>query len=351
MLAARATYSTGSGSNPSFVAATDLDGDSAADIIVANYGTNDIGVFLNTGNGTFTGQTTYSTGSSSYCVTAADLNDDGKPDIIVANYGANNIGVLLNTGNGAFTGQTTYSTGPSSGPLFVVTVDVNGDNQTDVIVANYDADNVGVLLNEGNGTLTPQVTYFSGSGSKPSSLVAADIDGDKIPDLIVSNYGAHDVGVFLNTGNGTFTDQAIYWTGSNSYCVAAADINDDGKIDIVVANYGANNIGVLLNTGNGTFTGQTTYSTGPSSGPLFVVTVDVNSDNKLDFVTANYGTNSVAVLLNTGNGTFTSQTTYSTGPSSNPYSLAAADVNGDNKTDIIVSNYGANNVGVLLANC
>ena len=45
---------------------------------------------------------------------------------------------------------------------------------------------------------------------------------------------------------------------------------------------------------------------------------------------------------------FLSQTTYSTGSGSGPQSVAVVDVNSDNKTDIVVANYGSNNVGVLL---
>ncbi|CAF5196542.1 unnamed protein product, partial [Rotaria magnacalcarata] len=74
----------------------------------------------------FTGQTTYSTGSSPNSVVAADVNGDSKPDIIVANYGSSNVSVLLNIGNGTFRAQATYLTGTN--PYEVATADVNGDN-------------------------------------------------------------------------------------------------------------------------------------------------------------------------------------------------------------------------------
>ncbi|CAF2094493.1 unnamed protein product, partial [Rotaria magnacalcarata] len=75
----------------------------------------------------FTTQTTYSTGSSPDSLQAVHVNGYDKPDIIVANAGSNNVGVLLNTGNGTFSAQTTYSTGSGSAPYSVVAVDVNGD--------------------------------------------------------------------------------------------------------------------------------------------------------------------------------------------------------------------------------
>src|SRR5207248_677515 len=96
-----------------------------------------------------------------------------------------------------------------------------------------------------------------------------------------------------------------------------------------------------------TFASQVTYSTG--SQPFSVAAADVNGDSKLDMIVTNTGSNNVGVLLNTGTGTFAAQVTYST--DSTPVSVAAADVNGDSKLDIIVANYNSNNVGVLLAAC
>jgi hypothetical protein len=73
-----------------------------------------------------------------------DVNSDSKPDIIVVNYNSDNVGVLLNTGNGTFIAQTNYST--DTNPQGVAVVDVNNDNKPDIIVANAGSSNVGVLL-------------------------------------------------------------------------------------------------------------------------------------------------------------------------------------------------------------
>ena len=51
-----------------------------------------------------------------------------------------------------------------------------------------------------------------------------------------------------------FLSQTTYSTGTNPHGVAVVDVNSDNKADIIVANRGSNNVGVLLNTGNGTFT-------------------------------------------------------------------------------------------------
>jgi len=65
--------------------------------------------------------------------------------------------------------------------------------------------------------------------------------------------------VLLGNGNGTFNAPQIFFAGINAkpFSVAVADVNGDGKLDVVVTNDGSNTVGVLLNTGNGNFTGQT----------------------------------------------------------------------------------------------
>ncbi len=75
------------------------------------------------------------------------------------------------------------------------------------------------------------------------------------------------------------------------------DVNGDGKLDIIVTNNGGNNVGVLLNSSDGTFLPQTTYSSGSGSNPRSVSVIDVNNDNKPDIIVANSGTNSIGVLL------------------------------------------------------
>ncbi len=345
------TYSTGNGSAPIAVAAAGVNGDSKPDIIVANQNTNKVGVLLNTGNGTFNTQVTYSTGGSSSpsYVAAADVNGDSHLDIIVSNYGSNNVGVLLNTGNGTFASQVTHSTGSSSAPSSVAIADVNGDSKLDIIVSNYNLNNVGVLLNTGSGTFANQLTYLTGSSSY--SVAATDVNGDSYPDIIVANLALDNVGVLLNTGTGTFATQTTYSTssGSSPSSVAVADVNGDSHPDIIIANSGLSNVGVLLNTGTGTFITQVTYSTGSSS--YSVAAADVNGDSKPDIIVANAVLNNVGVLLNNGTGTFGTQVTYSTGSGSDPYFVAAADVNGDSKPDLIVANSDTNNAGVLLAKC
>ena len=103
---------------------------------------------------------------------------------------------------------------------------------------------------------------------------------------------------------------------------------------------------MFLGYGNGTLKNQTTYLTGVSSSPWSVAVGDLNNDTRMDIVVANRYSNNIGVFFGDGNGTFRYSRTYSTGPLSMPLSVAVADFNKDNILDIAVDNYNGGNLGI-----
>jgi predicted nucleotidyltransferase len=106
-----------------------------------------------------------------------------------------------------FLAQTTYSTGAGSDPTSLAVADVNSDSKPDIVVAEYNSNNVGVFLNAGSGTFLAQTTYSTGVGSNPRAVAVVDVNNDNNPDIIVATYGSSSVNVFLNAGSGTFLAQ------------------------------------------------------------------------------------------------------------------------------------------------
>ena len=130
--------------------------------------------------------------------------------------------------------------------------------------------------------------------------------------------------------------------------------NHDNIPDIVVANRFSNTLSVIMIAsappGNATilFTNQPSTSAIP---PRSLALADLNGDGENDIVTTNYNDNTISVLLNTtsvGNfpASFAPQHTFAVG--NGPVSVAAGDLNGDGKPDIVVADRTAGNVTVML---
>ena len=100
----------------------------------------------------------------------------------------------------------------------------------------------------------------------------------------------------INSGTGTFAAAVNYAAGSIPFSVAIGDVNGDGKADLAVANYGSNTVSVLINSGTGTFATPVNYATG--LGPVAAAIGDVNGDGKADLAVANFDGNTVSVLIN-----------------------------------------------------
>ncbi|MGP0017794.1 MAG: Ig-like domain repeat protein [Candidatus Sulfotelmatobacter sp.] len=315
-------------------------------------------------------------GSGSTSITVADVNGDGKPDVVVANCIASGnvgcgaegiVGVLLGNGDGTFRPVVTYDSG-GVGATSIAVADVNGDGKPDLVVANGGG-SVGVLLGNGDGTFQPAVSYNSG-GAFPDSVAVADVNGDGKLDVVVANYynsAGTPIGVLLGNGDGTFQPVVSYGGAGlqRVTSLAVVDVNGDGKPDVVMACQCAGDctsgaVGVLLGNGDGTFQATVIY---PSGGifPYSIAAADLNGDSKPDLVVANLcskgssctgigeGDGAVGVLLGNGDGTFRATVAYDSG-GIYAFSVAVADVNGDGKPDLLVANDNSGTIGVLLGN-
>ncbi|CAF1144368.1 unnamed protein product [Adineta steineri] len=194
-----------------------------------------------------------------------------------------------------------------------------------------------------------QNKYSTGSNSEPAFVLLTDINDDNRPDIIVANEYAYNVGIFLND-QGSFSSQHVtYSTGLGSYpqYISVVDVNNDSKPDIIVANNAGNNVGVLINKGSGQFNTMQVYPTGAETYPPAVAVADINSDNKPDIIVTNRNTNTIGVFLNSGHGQFSSQQLYQVPSGFGVMCPQVVDVNGDTHPDIIVANSGGASIGIF----
>jgi hypothetical protein len=126
-----------------------------------------------------------------------------------------------------------------------------------------------------------------------------------------------------------------------------ADFNGDGVSDIAVAcsSGSQGSVRVILGQRNGTFQTPKSYST--ENGSEMIAAADWNGDQKPDLVVSNYDDDSLSILLNQGDGSFQPAVRIAVDPK--PFRLAVGDVNGDHRTDIVVPS-DSTNLAVMLSN-
>jgi len=240
-----------------------------------------------------------------------------------------------------------YQSGGSLAQAIAV-ADVNKDGKPDVIVANWGTEGggvVGVLFGNGDGTLQTAATYtvkFPGA----DAVAIGDLNGDDWPDLVVGSndgFGNPCLSVLLNKGDGTFEAAVGYSAGYDIRSVAIADVNGDGKPDVIAldqadSTFTQSAVAVLLGNGDGTLGTAVTYElTIGGTNALSLAAADLNGDGKPDLVATDADTKGngvINVLLNKGDGTFPSQVTYPSGAFGS--SVILGDVNRDGKLDAIV---------------
>lgn len=257
------------------IATGDIDNDGDADVLLANFGANQL--FENLGAGRFrdiTAPAGLAAAEWSASASFADIDGDGRLDLYVGNYldftldnhkDCRDIAsrasycapsayrgvpdrLYRNLGRNRFADVSAAAgiQGAFGGALGVAAEDFDNDGDTDFYVANDGVENL-LWLNRGDGTFVDQALLagaaFNANGAAEASMgvAAEDFDGDCDADLFVTHLATETNTLYVNNG-GWFAD------ASNRAGVAASsgpytgfgtgwfDADNDGDLDLFSAN-------------------------------------------------------------------------------------------------------------------
>jgi len=256
--------------NGAGVAVGDIDNDGLPDIFFAGNMVSSR-LYLNKGNMQFEDITERAgVKTNRWCTgaTMVDINNDGLLDIYVSvsGPGAWSKGVdranllFINNGNGTFTeAARAYGIADTGFTTHAVFLDYNGDGYLDLFLLNNSPQDFArgevalhpagirgttpgsynqLYRNNGDGTFT-NVSQEAGilrAAGYGLGVVVSDLNNDGRPDIYVSNDVQPNDVVYMNHGNGTFTDKAAAWLKHTSFAgmgVDIADFNNDGWPDIM----------------------------------------------------------------------------------------------------------------------
>ena len=360
-------------STPWFVAAGDLDGDGKPDLVATNNGSNTISVYHNTSvtgsitSSSFASKVDFATDTAPQGVAIRDFDGDGKPDIAVTNQTTSDVSVFRNTAssgtiNGSsFAAKVDFTTGGT--PAGIAIGDLDGDGKPDIATANQ-GNSASILRNSttsgviGTSSFAPKVDVTA--GTSPQDVEIGDIDGDGNPDLAVTNNIAGSLSLFRNTSTigtidaNSFAAKIDFATGSSPNVLAIGDLDGDGKLDLATPNFVSSTVSVFRNTAaSGVINGSSLatkvdYVTGTQ--PIGVAFADMNGDSKVDMTVSNTVADNMSLYRNTSSSgtidanSFALKVDFTTGDA--PNDVILVDLDGDGKPDPTVVNFNSNSVSI-----
>jgi hypothetical protein len=292
----------------------DLNRDGFADLVTPLV-TGPLAWVKGSGAGTFSNEQPVGSFDSAKQAAALDFNNDGRLDVAVANCGTacggtgGMVALLSQAANGTFAAPIASPTKLAS-PTSVVAADLNGDGRLDLVATDPTNGTVGVAVGSVSGMASTPLYSVSGI---IDGVAVGDVNGDHRPDIVMPTSDANpSISVLVQDGGlGTIhfaAPQTVQLDASGDFgtAVALADLNSDGVDDVVLTHGSGTAPIVALSQGVQpvAFDGLP-GSTLPtvSSGNRYVATGDFNGDGLPDVATS--GDAMVSVALNTSTGTLT----------------------------------------------
>lgn len=175
----------------------------------------------------------------------------------------------------------------------------------------------------------------------PGNVLIGDMNNDRKLDLVVALSRSRAITVIEGKGNGQFGA-----TLSNTTVpeppgeMALADLNGDGKLDVAITSHDSYGVTILSGDGKGGLriapNSPIMMKLGQHPHTHGLAVADMNHDNKPDLITCNNADNDISIAFGDGRGNFTrAPQSFPVGPS--PYPFAVADVNNDGWPDIVAT--------------
>ena len=278
----------------------------------------------------------------------ADMDRDGDLDVVLAcgtccgsrpDPRSGKVVVLENDGSGRLRPLAdAVVIGPSARKIAVG--DLDGDGLPDVAVAEHDTYAVHLLQNLGGGRLVAfaDSPVAAAVGARPHTheIALADLDGDRVLDVLTTNANDHAISVLRGDGKGRMAPvpgSPFATVARHPYdALAIADFDGDGDVDVVVPLLRDGRLALLRGRGDGALSGDAADLVVVSARPGYVLAADVDRDGDVDVLGSHDDTGVLDVLINDGRGHFAAGGVELSQPI---WGLAAADLDGDGDLDLV----------------
>lgn len=295
-------------------------------------------------------------------IAIADVNRDGIPDLLVANEDDGTVSVLLGDGKRHFIAAPLSPFPCNPNPNDIAVADMNGDGNPDLVIANHQTPYITILLGDGQGGFAPapHSPFATESYPHPHGVAVGDFTGDGRPAVVTDSWGNGKILLIPSDGRGNLILPGKFFQSDThtDQGVRSADFNKDGHPDIVSNGEKSNGVSLMLGDGHGGFRKAPGSPFAAGADPWAFTIDDVNRDGNPDVLVIPYHRDlsdlkqlGVTVLLGDGKGGFSIMrgSPLSLAGCDGPDRIAAGDLTGDGRRDIVVSCALNNKVFLFLA--
>ena len=326
------------------IVSSDFDHDGYVDFAMPLFGHDSVCVVFGDSIGAYSRSVRIAVGDGPRSMCVIDANGDSFDDLAVVHQFSQQLKILRNTGSTFYVDKTYDAGGPS--PWTVIAAQIDTNSSPDILLVCYD---IGLLELFRNQSTTQQVSFAPDSIGmywRGQALAAGDFDGDGDQDVAVSlDYEHRYYRIqFFKNDNGYLHNELVTqknFIGYDPRELWAGDFDGDGDIDLVAGNADVDAVSVLLNDGAETVWSDSGWTIhgyyGAGDDPAHICVADLTGDGNLDLATADWKDDKIAIFAGVGDGTLAVPIFYPAGD--HPNGIVAADVDGDGNLDLATANH------------
>jgi hypothetical protein len=225
--------------SPKYIAAGLIDEDNRNDFIVGYSDIPICDVFIGDGAGGYSRSTTLQLSEQIDGLALQDVNGDGWKDILILS--ASTLFVRLNNGHGLFEEETPFDAGAASTDFTILP---SRQSKFCNLAILDNGMNVIHLLHSANEHLLSDDAQVFAVGKKPTGVLSVDVNRDGYTDIIVANEDSRTISILPGTGSDTYQGQIAIRTPQAPSQIEYHSINDTLAVISSVCD-NSNNISIL----------------------------------------------------------------------------------------------------------